>query len=519
MSDMTNVKESVATTSSRQLKIGAVMSYSAIIFNIVAGLIYTPWMIRQIGQADYGLFTLIGAFLSYFVMDFGLGNAIARFISKYRAEGRDEAIGELLGLTTKLYLAIDLCILVLLVVLYFFIGNIFIKLTPLEIEKLKVLFCIAGFFSVVSFPFLSLNSILIAYEQFFVLKLCDLLNKVLTICLMVMALLAGYQLYALIVVNVLVGLAIIIVKLVYLRKKFPLKISLSYFDLDLLRQLFAFSAWITVVGIAQRLLINITPTILGIFSGSDQIAVFAIGSTIEGYTWMFASALGGLFLPRVSRLVSADNRVEVGRLMIRVGRIQLFVVGLIIIGFVTLGRQFISLWLGEDFRQSYFVVLFLILPGFVTLTQEIAYTLLNVENRVKSWALLFLLASILSVLLSVLLSPRFGAIGSAVGIFTALMLCHVIGMNVIFSRILKLDILTFFRECHLKMFLPLCLAMLGGFLINAYIPASSLTTFIPKALLLAALYLLLMWTMGLNAEEKNMISSFVHKKTRTETSP
>ena len=144
-------------SSSRQIKLGAVMSYTAIMFNIVAGLIYTPWMIRQIGRADYGLFALVGSFLSYFVMDFGLGNAIARFISKYRAENREEAIGELLGLTTKLYLLIDLCILIFLVILFFFIENIFVKLNPGEIEKFRVIFCIAGFFSIVSFPFMPLK--------------------------------------------------------------------------------------------------------------------------------------------------------------------------------------------------------------------------------------------------------------------------------------------------------------------------------------------------------------------------
>ena len=226
---------------------------------------------------------------------------------------------------------------------------------------------------------------------------------------MVIALLAGYKLYALVAVNALVGIVMIVIKYLYLSRKVPIKIDFSYFDYDLLKQLFAFSAWVTVIGIAQRLLINITPTILGIFSGSDQIAVFAIGTTIEGYTWMFASALGGLFLPKVSRLMATENRDEVSRLMIKVGRIQLFVVGIIIIGFITLGKQFITLWVGDSFKQSYLVVLFLIVPGFITLTQQIAYTLLHVENKLKYWAVLFICASVLSIGLSMFLSPRYGA--------------------------------------------------------------------------------------------------------------
>ena len=43
--------------SQKQIKLGAMISYAAIAINIVATLLYTPWMVRQIGQANYGLFT------------------------------------------------------------------------------------------------------------------------------------------------------------------------------------------------------------------------------------------------------------------------------------------------------------------------------------------------------------------------------------------------------------------------------------------------------------------------------
>jgi O-antigen/teichoic acid export membrane protein len=398
-----------------------------------------------------------------------------------------------------------------LIGLFFFIENIFVKLTQEEIEKFRVIFCIAGLFGIISFPFMPQNSVFIAYERFVALKFFDLLNKVLTVSLMVIALLAGFELYTLVAVNALVGIILIVLKYQYLSNVFPIVINFSYFNNSLLKKLFGFSAWVTVIDIAKRLLINITPMILGILSGSEEIAIFAIGATIEGYTWMFASALGGLFLPEVSRLMAADNNEEVNRLMVKVGRIQLFVVGIIIIGFITLGKQFVTLWVGDGFKRSYFVVLFLIVPGVITFTQEIAYTLLIVENKLKYWAVLFSGASALSTGLSMFLSPRYGAIGSSMGICTALMLCHVIGMNIVFSRVLKLDIGRFFRECHLKLLFPLLFSLGMGFLINVYIPANSLVTFLPKAALLAMLYSILMWLFGLNSDEKQMIKELTQK--------
>ena len=58
------------------IKTGVALSYFVIIFNIVAGLLYTPWMITKIGKADYGLYILVTSFLAYFTVDYGLWQAI-----------------------------------------------------------------------------------------------------------------------------------------------------------------------------------------------------------------------------------------------------------------------------------------------------------------------------------------------------------------------------------------------------------------------------------------------------------
>ena len=41
----------------KQIKYGALISYIALFINIVIGLVYSPWVIRSIGKADYGLYT------------------------------------------------------------------------------------------------------------------------------------------------------------------------------------------------------------------------------------------------------------------------------------------------------------------------------------------------------------------------------------------------------------------------------------------------------------------------------
>ena len=41
-----------------EIKVGAVLSYITIAFSNVVGIIYTPIMLRMLGQAEYGIYSL-----------------------------------------------------------------------------------------------------------------------------------------------------------------------------------------------------------------------------------------------------------------------------------------------------------------------------------------------------------------------------------------------------------------------------------------------------------------------------
>ncbi len=141
------------TDSSKQIKMGAVLSYGMVLFNIICGLLYTPWMIRQIGKADYGLYILVTSFLHYFVVDFGLWMAVNKILSRLRAEGREDEEKNVIGLTTKIYLCMDIVVCIVVIMAFFFIDRLFGNLTLDELSRFKMAYLIAASFSVLSFPF------------------------------------------------------------------------------------------------------------------------------------------------------------------------------------------------------------------------------------------------------------------------------------------------------------------------------------------------------------------------------
>jgi len=493
-----------------QIRKGAIISYLAIILNIIAGLLYTPWMVEQIGVSDYGLYALVGSFLSYFVMDFGLGQAIARFIVNALVKGNEREIEKIISITTKIYLIIATIIAVALLITFFLLSSIFSNFTLEEIGKFKIIYCIAGFFSILNFPFTPQYGILIAYERFVVLKTTDLIQKLGVIVLMIIAILCGYGLFTLVFINGLVCFVLSLYKYWYIRYSMNVKINFNFFDKLLVKRLFKFSFWVFIIGIAQRLFLNLAPTILGIFANTAQIAVFAIGMSLDAYTWTFANALNGLFLPKVAKLsLVSHTREQINELMIKIGRLQLLIVGFIIAGIVIFGKSFVLLWMGDEFAESYIVAICLIIPGIITLTQEIANSLLFVENKIRYRAILFISASGISVVVGVLLAPYYGATGVAVGVLIALLICHVIGMNIVYHKVLKLDIIDFFRQCHFKMFLPMILAIAISLILKYFNPISSWMVLLMQAIIFTIIFYSLTWFFFMNDYEKSLLKQSI----------
>lgn len=496
-------------SSSKQLKFGALISYVAIAINIVTGLLYTPWMIHSIGRENFGLYTLAMSVISLFVFDFGLSSAVTRFITKYLAEGRQDKANNCLGLVYRLYFIIDIVLFLVLVGVFFFIPQIYRELSLDEIQKFTVVYCVAALYSVISFPFIPVNGVLTAHEKFIQLKICEVAHKLIIVIAMSVCLLLGGGLYALVTVNAVAGVLTILFKLYCIRKYTPQSVSLHYSNRSEFREIIGFSGWVTVIAIAQRCIFNLAPSILGALSGSTAIAILGIAITLEGYTFTFSSAINGMFLPKVSRIV-ADGKGDVLPLMIRVGRIMIYVISLIVFGVITLGQNFIQLWVGSDFNESYYCAVLIILPSLLQLPQDIGIQAIYAKNKVRKLSIVYVAMAATNIVGAILLAPLLGALGICISICLAY-LVRTIGMDVIFYRYLNIDVFAFFRETFVKMSIPLALSLLIGFSCNYIIPFHSWMGFMVKGCLFVLGYCVVNYIMAMNSFEKDLLVSIFRK--------
>lgn len=499
------------SSSSRQIKIGAIISYLALGINILASLIYLPWMVSMIGKSNYALYTLATSFISLFMLDFGLSSAVSRFVAKYNAEGKKSQIDEFISTISRLYIIIDGFIFIVLFVVFFFIGLIYKGLTTEEIVIFRQLYIIVAINSLISFPFLPLSGILNAYELFIQQKCAELFQKIFSIALIVIVLLNGGDVRALVIVNVIAAILTIALKLFFVKRHTTVKIKVGSINKDVFFEVAKFSIWVTVMSLAQRCIFNLAPSILGIVSNSTEIALFAPANALEGYFYTVSAAVNGLFLATVSRYVANNEDDKIYKLMVRVGRYQFIVMGLVFIEFICIGHDFMINWMGKEFVKAWPCAIILFIPDILIFSEQIANTTVIAKNKVKQQAIGYVIMAASCLTLSFPLSLIWGAVGACIAIGVSYSILFIY-MNILYYRKLNINVFGFFKECYLRLALPMIVIAFVGYVVCAkFVPVSGWLGLILKGGIVLLLYLGIMM-LFLNQDEKIMVKNLLLRK-------
>ena len=97
-----------------QLKFGAVLSYFSLAMGVVVSLVYTPIMLRQLGESEFGVYNTVLPIVSYLnLLSFGLGSAYTRFYSRFKVAEDREGMARLNGLFLTIYAILGAVVLTL----------------------------------------------------------------------------------------------------------------------------------------------------------------------------------------------------------------------------------------------------------------------------------------------------------------------------------------------------------------------------------------------------------------------
>lgn len=490
-----------------QVKLGAILSYLSLGVTNIIGILYTPIMLRILGQSEYGLYTLSNSIVGYLgVLNFGLGNAIIRYTAKYKAQGDREGEYKLNGMFMVIYS--------LLGVLVFVLGTLFIfkadiifsnSLTASELGTMKILLPLMVFNLAISFPFAIFESIIVAYEQFVFPKVMGIIRSLINPMIMIPLLFMGYKSVAMTVLSTILNLICIGLNVYYCFKVLKIKIVFKNFDYSLLKEIGIYSFFIFLNLIVDRIYWGTDQFILGAMVSSSAVAIYAVGSQFNMYYMAFSTAMSNVFLPKITKMVTLKaTDKEISDLFIKIGRLQFIILGFILSGFILVGKEFIKLWAGNGYDAAFYIAIVVMIPLTIPLIQNLGISILQAKNKHKFRSTMYLVIAVLNILLTLILAKTLGGFGAALSTGVSFFIGNILIINVYYYKKINIDIPRFWREIS-KIGLTIVTSIIVVINIDKVLGTTGITHILTRAILLATIYGVVMWNFVMNEYEKNLL--------------
>lgn len=459
-----------------------------------------------------GVYSITLSISSYFaLLDLGMHNVIIRYVSKYRNENNVENQEKYSGIVFAFYLVVSFVIALLSILLYFTIPVLFQKsLVESEIELLLSLFVIMSANSIVMMLFNMFSGVLKAYEKFVYFKGAQLVFAIIRGAFIIILIKLGFNVIAIAILDLIVNLITGAINAFYVLVVVKIKPRFKDIKKSEVGEVCSYSIFIFLDMIAVQLFWASDNIILGIMTTVASVAIYSQGTTINAHFQTFARGFSEFFMPSAVRMVEGKaSRKELAEEMARIGRLMIYFLLLILLGFTLIGKQFIILWLGPDYTIAYYIALLVMIPQLITFIQSYGANIMWAKNKHKKRAAPMLLIALLNCVISIVLVRYFGIIGAAIGTSVAYILGYVIYSSWYYDKHVGIDMKLFYKKVFDGILLPLALTIIVSVVIVVFVPLYSWTTLAVNALLITIVYSVIMYFFAMKSEEKRIIKNML----------
>ena len=495
-----------------QRKWGSIISYLQMVLGIVVSLVYTPFMIRILGQSEFGLYNTVVSTISMMaILSLGFNSSYIRYYAKYAKDKALEKIYQLNGLFMIIFLIIGFIALCCGIYISYNLDVVFKDgLTLEEYELARILFILLTFNMAISFPMSVFTNIISAHERFVFLKLMGICKTVFSPLVTLPLLLMGYRSIAVVAVTIIISVITDASYIFYTFFKLRVRFIFRDFNKCLFKDLLIYTSFIAINIVVDQINWNIGRVILARYQGTIAVAVYSVGYLLNNYYCMVSTSVSGVFTPYVHRIINETNqnqalqRKNLTELFVKVGRIQFLIMALFATGLVFFGKQFIACWAGQGYEDSYYVVLLLALPATIPLIQNLGIEIQRALNKHQFRSIVYLIMALINIVLAFFLCQKFGVVGCAIGTAISLIIANGIIMNIYYHKECNIDILKFWHEIlsmSKGLIIPICI----GIFVFIDIKTNSIIQLLFYIISYIAIYSISIYNLSMNNYEKGLL--------------
>lgn len=341
----------MATTSENNKRIAKNTMLMYIRMMLMMGIsLYTSRVVLQtLGVSDYGIYNVVGGFVSMFSMISGtLSSAISRYLTFELGKGNKPRLSTIFS--TAINIQLLLSVIVIIVVELFGVWYLNTKMV-LPAERLLSanvvlqMSLISFVLSLLSVPY---NAAIIAHEKISIFAYVSIMESFLklSICFIIMfAPIDKLVLYS--ILMMLVSLTVRVIYGIYCSRNFEECIYKKTFDKNLLKEMFAFSGW-NFIGASSGIMrdqgVNL---LLNLFWGTTVNAARGIATQVSYVLYSFSDNFLTAVKPQITKTYAQGDYNYTFRLVLMGSKMSYFLMYLVALPMLLEANNVLTIWLGE----------------------------------------------------------------------------------------------------------------------------------------------------------------------------
>jgi len=416
--------------------------------SVAITFIVTPILVNRLGDEQYGIWSIAISLASYYALsNLGLRAAGVKYVSQFDAVQDRESVNAVVMTMFSVYLAIAASVILIAIVVAFAFPS-FLKAESVPSNSIRLVVLLTGLAVSVGMLGQNYETILVALKRFDQIVVLSVLSKLIQSAMIILAIAKGGGLVAMAII--VLGVMVVrqlITGLLAVRAAPYLSISLRYVQIAMLKRLFGFGLSNVVLAVARRINNFGGTLIVGMMLGPATATYYKIAESLAVNIEDLGKGVSSVLMPVASQLDAQGRRKDVTGAFLLSSRTVLALMASVSAMFVTLGKPLIATWISQAHADGAYSVLCLLGIGMAVHTYGLcASSILKGTGNMTPLVRAALVDVLLTCVLSLVLTYRFGIVGMGLAILIVQILIGGIVVPTITCRVIGVTTTAFLQE-------------------------------------------------------------------------
>ncbi|HUP27845.1 MAG TPA: oligosaccharide flippase family protein [Chloroflexia bacterium] len=490
-----------------RLLTNAASNYAGQLTVVATGILLTPFIVAHLGSSMYGVWALIISIQGLGgLLDFGVTTSVVKYVAEHHARDETDEINRVVSSSFFLHLLIGLLTFAVLC-LGAWVGLPLLNLDGRQLDIARQALVVAAAGLMLALPLGVPGNLLTGLRRYEISNAINIAQTLISAALIILVLSSGGGPVELVTINA-VGLAA-----AYAAKWFfagralsGLRISLRFSNLATLKRIGSYSIWLFVLDTAGKIFYNADAVLIAAFLPVSKVTDYNLGFRPASAVSYLSGPMVSVFLPAASEMEARRQTGHLQRLLLTGTRVAFALTLVAALWLLAFGRQVMEVWVGPGHEEALPVLYIFLAVFLVSAAQNPAGAILKGMGRVRALSISVLLEYAANIAISLLLIPRIGIAGAAVGTLVPALVNDLFVIPWLVCRALGLGYGRFIASTLAGPVLAAVPTLLLLWPLSVWLRSASLVTISAGAIAAVILFVLFYLVVGAGKEEKALLA-------------